>query len=87
MPTNMSTLYSTAYKNNPHRDRLAVMSGVMNNMPQDRFGYSSIAKIPMMYALGDELGQSAEFENTKSNALLGIAEKEGERTDKIEKNK
>lgn len=87
MPTDMATLYGQAYKNNPHRDRAAVLSGAINNQPQDRFGYSSIAKIPMMYALGGELGKSADFENSRSDALIGIAEQQGEREAKTEKSK
>ena len=67
---NLSQLYNLAHRPNRPREQAGMMAETMRAMPTDRYGYSAIAKIPMMALMGKYMGKAATFEEQRSQEAL-----------------
>ena len=75
----LSSLYSKYLFNNPARERASVLASTVSSIPRDRYGYGSLAKIPMMYVLGKELGTAQRIDEENKTRLWGMLNEEQKR--------
>ncbi len=71
----LAQLYSLRDRTNPALERAKITASSMNAIPQDKYGYSSIAKIPLMYMYGQQSGEAANIDvaqNEQINKAIAI---------------
>ena len=71
MPTNLATLYALQNKTNPKREQAKMMAEGIKTIEPDKYGYSSLAKIPLMYMYGQAAGEAAGIDEQNKEEMSG----------------
>ena len=72
MPTNLATLYALQNKTNPAREKAKMMAEGIKTIEPDKYGYSSIAKIPLMYMYGQAAGEASNIDAAQNEEISGL---------------
>lgn len=73
---NASQIYGQQFKANPARNRATMLQNTINHMPQDRYGYSDLAKIPMMWAAGKSMGEAEQIDQQNLQTAMDMQRKQ-----------
>ena len=72
MPTNLATLYALQNRTNPAREKAKMFAEGVKTIEPDNYGYSSIAKIPLMYMYGQAAGEASNIDAQNNEAISGL---------------